>query len=119
VKCPKCGATVVLPSLDSQVVPAPAQSGVHINILGNKSTAEHDAPDVKSPKTYVLLRSSESDVDGIATSGTNLVVVAKVNSLLYFRIFDAEGKRVVDTNESHLTSQSKPIAHLKTTLDSL
>ena len=62
---------------------------------------------------------SESDVSSIPTSGTNLVIVANVKDVLYFRIFDADGKVVVDTDETRLTRQAGPIADLKRQLDSV
>ena len=62
---------------------------------------------------------SESDVSSIPTSGTNLVIVADVKGVLYFRIFDADGKVVVDTDETRLTTQAGPIADLRRQLDSV
>ena len=62
---------------------------------------------------------SESDVSSIPTSGTNLVIVADVKGVLYFRIFGADGKVVVDTDETRLTTQAGPIADLKRQLDSV
>ncbi len=62
---------------------------------------------------------SESDVSSIPTSGTYLVIVANVKDVLYFRIFDADGKVVVDTDEARLTTQAEPIADLKRRLEIL
>jgi len=62
---------------------------------------------------------SESDVSSIPTSGTNLVIAADVKGVLYFRIFGADGKVVVDTDETRLTTQAGPIADLKRQLDSM
>ena len=67
---------------------------------------------------YSLMYSG-SDVSSIPTSGTNLVIVANVKDVLYFRIFDADGKVVVDTDETRLTTQAGPIADLKKQLDSV
>jgi hypothetical protein len=39
------------------------------------------------------------DPDDIPTRGNDLVVVADVNGVLYFRIFDGDGKRVLDWAE--------------------
>ena len=74
----------------------------------------------KSSQGFDLrLMYSESDVSSIPTSGTNLVIVANVKDVLYFRIFDADGKVVVDTDETRLTTQAGPIADLKRQLDSV
>ena len=42
-----------------------------------------------------------------------------MKDVLYFRIFDADGKVVVDTDETRLTTQAGPIADLKKQLDSV
>ena len=62
---------------------------------------------------------SESDVSNIPTSGTNLVIVADVKNVLYFRLFDTDGEVVVDTNETRLTTQTGLITDLRRQLDSL
>ena len=67
----------------------------------------------------LLLMPSLNDVSGIQASGMNLVIVAAVNNVLHFRIFDANGKVVVDTDETRLTTQAGPIADLKRQLDSV
>src|SRR5512135_646598 len=48
------------------------------------------------------LMSSLNDVSGIPTEGKNLIVVVTVNNVLHFRIFDGDGKVVVDTDEKRL-----------------
>ncbi|MFI5458435.1 MAG: ABC transporter permease [Isosphaerales bacterium] len=65
------------------------------------------------------LMSSESDVSRIPTLGQNLVIVADVKGVLHFHIFDADGKVVVDTDGTRLTTKAGPIADLKKQLDSL
>jgi len=65
------------------------------------------------------LMSSESDVSRIPTSGQNLVIVADVKGVLHFHIFDADGKIVVDTDATRLTTKAGPIADLKKQLDNL
>ena len=60
---------------------------------------------------------SQSNVSSIPTSGTNLVIVANVNDVLHFRIFDADGKVVVDTDQTRLTTQAGSIEDLKRQLD--
>jgi hypothetical protein len=65
------------------------------------------------------LMSSVSDPGDIPTEGENLVIVAAVNRVLHVRIFDGEGKVVVDTDETRLTGQARPIEDLKKQLESL
>jgi cytosine permease len=68
----------------------------------------------------VQLMSSEKNVSNIPTSGKKLVIVASVNDVLYFRVFDADGKVVVDTNESRLkTQQASQFSGLEKQLDIL
>jgi len=95
------------------------------------------------PGYDLRLMSSESDVSRIPTSGQNLVIVADVKGVLHFRIFDADGKVVVDADATSLTTKARsmnvpppvftrstrpsipsasffdPIADLKKKLDSL
>ncbi|MBV8487894.1 MAG: hypothetical protein JO161_06410 [Planctomycetaceae bacterium] len=45
--------------------------------------------------------------------------MAEVNNVLHFRIFDGNGKRVVDTDEQRLTEQARQIKDLRKQLASL
>ena len=45
--------------------------------------------------------------------------MAAVNNVLHFRIFDDDGKRVVDTDEQRLTGQARQIENLRERLKSL
>ena len=65
------------------------------------------------------LMSSLNDVSGIPTEGKNLIIVAAVNNVLHFRIFDGDGKVVVDTDEKRLTEQARQIEDLRKQLESL
>ena len=65
------------------------------------------------------LMSSLSDVRGIPTKGKDLIIVAAVNNVLHFRIFDGDGKVVVDTDEQRLTEQARQIEDLRKQLGSL
>ena len=58
------------------------------------------------------LMSPANDVSGIPTEGKNLIIVAAVNRVLHFRIFDGDGQVVVDTDEKRLTKQARPIEDL-------
>jgi hypothetical protein len=63
---------------------------------------------------------SVSDPSGIPAAGKNLVIVANVMTMLYFRVFDTDGKVVVDTNETSLgATKAGPILDLKAQLQSL
>jgi capsular exopolysaccharide synthesis family protein len=64
----------------------------------------------KSTAGYALrLMSSVKDVRGIPTEGKNGIIVAAVDHVLHFRIFDGDGKMVVDTDEKRLTEQARKI----------
>ena len=65
------------------------------------------------------LMSALNDVSGIPTEGKNLIIVAAVNHLLHFRIFDGDGKLVVDIDEKSLVDQGQPIEDLRKHLESL
>ena len=56
--------------------------------------------DDRMPWYDLRLMSSVNDVSGIPTEGERLIVVAAVHDVLHFRIFDGDGKMVVDTDES-------------------
>ena len=62
---------------------------------------------------------SLNDVSAIPTEGKDLIIVAEVNNVLHFRIFDGNGKRVVDTDEQRLTEQARQIKDLRKQLASL
>ena len=65
------------------------------------------------------LMSSLNDVSGIPAKGKNLIVVVPVNNVLHLRIFDGDGKLVVDTDEKKLTEQARRMVDLRKQLESL
>ena len=65
------------------------------------------------------LMSSVNDLSDMPTDGKNLIIVADVQNVLHFRIFDADGKRVVDTDENQLRDKASQIADLKSLLNNL
>jgi hypothetical protein len=65
------------------------------------------------------LMSSVKDVSGIPTAGDSLMIVAVVDQVLHFRIFDGHGKVVVDTDEKKLPAQALQIEDLRKQLESL
>ncbi len=56
---------------------------------------------------------SVKDVSEIPATGEDLIIVAAVDNVLHFRIFDANGKRTVDTDEKKLTNKSQQIDELR------
>jgi tetratricopeptide (TPR) repeat protein len=77
------------------------------------------------PKGYDLrLMSTWKDTHsgiphGIPRRGKNLIVVADVDHVLHFRIIDGDNQMVVDTDETWLWEQARPIAALRQQLVSL
>ena len=65
------------------------------------------------------LMPSVKDVSGIPTVGKSLILVAAVDQVLHFRIFDDDGKMVVDTDEMRLTGQTRQIEDFRKQLQSL
>jgi len=68
---------------------------------------------------FVLLMPSVKDVSGVPADGKNLLIVAAVNNLLYLRIFDPNGKRVVDIDEIRLPGQRRQFDDLRGQLGGL
>ena len=70
------------------------------------------------PDVRQLRRLSSLDNPGdLPSSGKNLVVVANINQVLHFRIFDGEGNMVVDTDEKRLKNQERGIQDLRKQLE--
>ena len=86
--------------------------------LGNASHLTVDTSMIAAGFDLRLMTSLK-DVSGIPTEGTNLIIVAAVNSVLHFRIFDGDGKVVVDTDEMRLAEQARQIEDLRKQLESL
>ena len=103
--------------------------GIQAETIGSLSRplAEYDAFAVSVtqlqsvyPRGFDLrLMSALNDVSGIPTEGKNLIIVAAVNHVLHFRIFDGDGKLVVDTDKKSLADQAQPIEDLRKRLESL
>ena len=60
------------------------------------------------------LMSSLKGASGIPANGKNLIVVAAVEKVLHFCIFDAEGKVAVNTDETKLKAQAQAVEKLRT-----
>jgi len=59
------------------------------------------------------LMSSVKDVRDIPKAGKDLIIVAAVDNVLHFRMFDGNGKVVVDTDEKRLPEQARQIEDLR------
>ena len=59
------------------------------------------------------------DVSGIPMQGKDLVIVAAVDDVLHFRMFDGVGTVVVDTDEKRMTEQAQQIEELRKQLGGL
>ncbi len=80
----------------------------------------HCPPDIRvRTGSDLRLMSSLKYVSDIPTEGKALIIVAAVDNVLHFRMFDGDGKMVVDTNEKSLTEQARQIADLRKQLESL
>jgi hypothetical protein len=74
----------------------------------------------KTFRTYnVHLMPSLKNVREIPREGSALMIVAAVNGVLHFRVFDGDGKRVADTDEKRLPAQAHQIENLRKQLVTL
>ncbi len=60
-----------------------------------------------------------NEVSEIPTTGKDLIIVAAVDNVLHFRMFDGDGKIAVDTDEKKLPRQSRQIGEFRKKLVSL
>jgi hypothetical protein len=80
---------------------------------------EEVGDDWKVVEYDLRLMSSVNELSHIPAEGKNLIIVASVDKVLHFRIFNADGKRVVDTDEKRLTEQAEKIKDFRKLLESL
>ena len=89
----------------------------------NAQRPNHEAVALEEEESFVgcdlRLMSSVNDVNSIPTEGKNLIIVANVQDVLHFRAFAADGKTVLDTDESQLPDKAPQIAKLKSLLSGL
>jgi hypothetical protein len=71
------------------------------------------------PVYDLRLMSSVKDVSAIPKEGMRLVIVAAMDHVLHFRIFDSEGKMVVDADATRWTAQAPQIEDLRKQLAKL
>ena len=67
----------------------------------------------------LVLLAPVNAVRDIPSRGEGQVVVADVDGVLHFRIFDVDGTKVADTHEERLTEQAGPIEDLRQRLETL
>lgn len=72
-----------------------------------------------SPPGFDLRLMVAASVDDLPESGQSIVVIAKIDSLLHFRIFAGQGERIVDVDETELSEFQNELDHLKSILPSL
>ena len=65
------------------------------------------------------LMSSLTDVSRIPTTGKNLIIIADVDDVMHFRVFDGDGKLAVDADEKSLTGKAQQVDDLRRQLHSL
>jgi RNA polymerase sigma factor (sigma-70 family) len=70
-------------------------------------------------KCDLRLMSSVNDLSGVPKAGKSLVILAVVGRALHFRIFNRHGRKVVDTDEKSLESQTRKIHDLRRRLEGL
>ncbi len=63
------------------------------------------------------LMSSVKDKSALPTAGKSLIIVATVDQVLHLRIFDGDGRVVVDTDEKGLTQFSRQIEDFRKQLE--
>jgi hypothetical protein len=96
-------------------------SAFNLQISAGAITGTALAPDAEAggPAFDLQLLSNLNKVSDLPTSGTDLIIVAPVQNVLHFRVFDSDGRMVVDTDETKLPNQAGPIAELKQLLQNL
>jgi hypothetical protein len=67
----------------------------------------------------LLLMSSVNDVGGIPTVGKSLIIVAAVDHVLHFRIFEDDGTVFLNADEKLLMGQARQIEDLRKQLESM
>lgn len=71
------------------------------------------------PTRLVLKLSNKNKLNDLPKKGKDVVIIANINDLLHFRIFDSKGKKTLDEGEQVLSKVKKEISQLRTKLDDL
>jgi hypothetical protein len=95
------------------------RSGCDQNVLGSRVPAFQPLEEFHIRGWSDLQIVAVKDVGSITPRGNNLIVVAGINNVLHFRIFDEVGNTVVDTDETKLPTKSRTIVDLKGYLENL
>lgn len=114
------GDTVVLKGPDVYLVDRQdfgRQKGVIERLIPGRDRLFYKVEPI--PRNNVRLIPSLNDLSMIPTDGKGLTIVANVNHVLHFRIFDIDGKVVVDTDEKKLKDQNQKVADLRKQLERL
>jgi hypothetical protein len=95
------------------------KNGCNQNILGYRVPAFQPLEEFHIVGSGELRLIAVKDYSCIPTHGKNLIVVASIEDVLHFRIFDQAGNMVVDTDEKKLSAKAGRIAELKNRLENL
>jgi hypothetical protein len=105
-----------------------------LSLVNDQIAEQHDADDATKflQILHGLLETGDAFIENgkgydlqlvldasIPTKGKNLIIIATVDNVLNFRIFDSDGNKVVDTDEQKLPHQTLQIKHLREQLESL
>jgi len=118
----KNAATCALRARDALALATEAAEAVDQlaeTMRGMLITAEEARKKIKPPWCDLRLMSSVKGVSDIPRGGEDLIIVAAVDNALHFRMFDRDGKMVVDTGERRLTEQAPQIEVLRMLLAGL
>ena len=78
-----------------------------------------DALNMLAGRTDLQLTPALNGVTDIPTSGKSRIIVADVDHVLHFRVFDGDGKVIENTNENMLNEQTSKLKDLRNQLQSL
>jgi hypothetical protein len=68
---------------------------------------------LKAAQVQLQLLPSVNDPSELPSKGKSLIVLARLHNLLRFRIFDNDGDKIVDTDETQLPAKSQAIQKIK------
>ncbi len=116
-------AEALLNRLDRLRPPGPEQKFLRAQIVGVQGREDEAASLFRGipegdvpPGAELRLIPALADAEPIPDEGRNLVVVATVGRILHFRIFDADGQRIANTDETRLPARAAAIETLRSEL---
>ncbi len=106
------------------IIPASSLKGTFADAwndgLQEELSDDGEAKRVRVKKGYDLQLKSVTDLSEVSAQGRCIVIVARdVAGQLHFRVFDGNGKKVVDTSETEFPTESERLGALKLKLASL